>query len=114
MNKQELAQLNTSIQTRNIKDMTEQTGNLYKSLVIISKRANQIGAVTKEELIAKLEEFSSTTDNLEEIFENREQIEISKYYERLPKSTLIALEEFLQEKIYHRNPDEETESTDEA
>jgi DNA-directed RNA polymerase subunit K/omega len=77
---------------------------LYESVAIISKRANQISAQLKEELNAKLEEFASDTDNLEEIFENREQIEISKYYESLPKPTLLATEEFIQGKVYYRNP----------
>jgi DNA-directed RNA polymerase subunit K/omega len=83
------------------------TGNLYESVAIIAKRANQISSQMKEELVAKLEEFASDHDNLEEIFENREQIEISKYYEGLPKSTLIAIEEFLNDKVYHRNPAKE-------
>ena len=70
----------------------------------MSKRANQISTEMKEELSAKLQEFSSHSDNLEEIFENREQIEISKFYEKLPKPSLIAVQEFLEEKIYYRNP----------
>ena len=70
----------------------------------MSKRANQIAVDTKEELTAKLEEFASTSDNLEEIFENREQIEISRHYERLPKPTALAIDEFLEDKIYYRNP----------
>ena len=83
------------------------TGNVYESLVVIAKRANQISTEMKEELNSKLSEFNSTTDNLEEIFENREQIEISKYYERLPKPTLIAVQEFIEDKIYFRNPNKE-------
>lgn len=79
-------------------------GNIYESLVVFSKRANQINTELKEELSSKLEEFASSTDNLEEIFENREQIEISKFYEKLPKPVLIALEEYIDEKIYFRNP----------
>jgi DNA-directed RNA polymerase subunit K/omega len=90
--------------TRNQIDLDKQTGNIYESLVIISRRANQISTDIKEELNKKLEEFASYTDNLEEIFENREQIEISKFYERLPKPTLIAIQEFLEGKIYYRNP----------
>lgn len=85
------------------------TGNLYETVAIISKRANQLSAQVKEELTAKLEEFASESDNLEEVFENREQIEISKYYEQLPKPTLRATQEFLEGKIYYRNPDAETE-----
>jgi DNA-directed RNA polymerase subunit K/omega len=84
-----------------------ETGNIYETLVIIAKRANQISAEMKEELNGKLAEFASTSDNLEEIFENREQIEISKYYERLPKPTLIAIQEFQEGKIYFRNPAKE-------
>ncbi len=95
--------------TRNFTDLEENTGNIYKSVVISSKRSNQIQKEIKEELNKKLEEFASYTDNLEEIFENREQIEISKFYERLPKPTLIALEELLEDKIYFRDPDEEEE-----
>ena len=93
--------------TRNQIDLDKETGNIYESLAIISKRANQINVEIKEELNKKLEEFASYTDNLEEIFENREQIEISKFYERLPKPTLIAIQEFLEGKIYYRNPEKE-------
>lgn len=77
------------------------------SLVIIAKRANQISNNMKEELHGKLAEFASSNDNLEEVFENREQIEISKHYERLPKPTLIAMDEFLNDKVYSRNPSKE-------
>jgi len=90
--------------TRDLRDLDGRTGNLYESIAIVSKRANQISAEMKEELTNKLAEFASHTDNLEEIFENREQIEISKYYERLPKPSLIAINEFLEGKIYYRNP----------
>lgn len=97
----------TTTITRDVKDLVEQTGNIYESCVIISKRANQIGSELKEELTGKLNEFASTSDNLEEIFENREQIEISKFYERLPKPNAIAMKEFMDEKVYFRNPQEE-------
>lgn len=97
---------NTTV-TRNVNDLDQKTENIYESLVIISKRANQISNNMKEELHGKLAEFASSNDNLEEIFENREQIEISKHYERLPKPTLIAIDEFLNDKIYHRNPAKE-------
>ena len=90
--------------TRNIPDFDRKTGNIYESLVVISKRANQIASEMKDELNSKLSEFNSSTDNLEEVFENREQIEISKYYERLPKPTLISVQEFMENKIYYRNP----------
>lgn len=91
-------------ETRNILQFEEKTGNIYESLVVIAKRANHISSELKEELNSKLGEFTTSSDNLEEIFENREQIEISKYYEKLPKPTLIAIQEFLDSKIYHRNP----------
>lgn len=94
----------TTTVTRNIPEFDQETGNLYESLVIIAKRANQISSEMKEELNAKLSEFNTSSDNLEEIFENREQIEISKYYERLPKPTLIAIQEFQEDKIYFRKP----------
>ena len=80
--------------TRKLTDIDAQTGNIYESVVVISRRANQIATQLKQELNRKLADFSSTTDTLEETFENREQIEISRYYERLPKPTLIATEEF--------------------
>ena len=96
-----------SIVTRNMSDFTNETGNLYESLAIISKRANQISIKLKEELNGKLAEFATTVDNLEEVFENREQIEISKHYERLPKPTNLAVEEFLEGKIHFHTPAEE-------
>ncbi len=92
--------------TRDQSSFDKKTGNLYESLVVISKRANQIQSKMKEELDDKLIEFSSNVDNLEEIFENREQIEISRFYERLPKPNAIAIEEFLNDKIYFRKVEE--------
>jgi DNA-directed RNA polymerase subunit K/omega len=80
------------------------TDNIYESLAILARRANQIGLELKEELNEKVSEFQTNTDTLEEVFENREQIEIARYYERLPKPTLMAIYEFLNDKIYHRNP----------
>ncbi|MDZ4716410.1 MAG: DNA-directed RNA polymerase subunit omega [Cytophagales bacterium] len=97
----------SSIITRDIDKIAAQTGNVYQSVVIISKRARQISINIKEELNNKLAEFATTVDNLEEVFENREQIEISKFYERLPKPTNTALEEFMDGKIMHRNRVEE-------
>jgi DNA-directed RNA polymerase subunit K/omega len=88
----------------------ESTDNLYEAVVICSKRSNQIAVEMKQELNSKLEEFASFSDNLEEVFENREQIEISKFYERLPKPALIALTEFEDKKIYFRNPDTENKT----
>ncbi|MBR2154778.1 MAG: DNA-directed RNA polymerase subunit omega [Bacteroidaceae bacterium] len=93
--------------TRNVMDLCKDTQNIYESVAIIGKRANQISAIMKEELTKKLQEFGSSQDNLEEIFENEEQIQISRYYERLPKPTLIATQEFLEDKIYYRNPAKE-------
>ena len=95
-----------SIVTRNLSEFADQTGNVYESLAIISKRANQISVTLKEELNSKLAEFATTVDNLEEVFENREQIEISKYYERLPKPTNLAVEEFLEGKVHFSTPAE--------
>lgn len=97
----------TTTITRDLREIDEKTGNLYESLVIIAKRANQISAEVKEELNNKLSEFAQPTDNLEEMFENREQIEISKYYEKMPKPILIAIQEFIEDKIYFRKPAEE-------
>jgi DNA-directed RNA polymerase subunit K/omega len=97
----------TTTITRNLEELVEKTGNIYESVAIISKRANQIAIDLKEELNAKLQEFASHSDNLEEVFENREQIEISKYYEKLPKPTSIAIQEFIEDKIYFRNPAKE-------
>lgn len=94
--------------TRNVDELSKQTGNIYESVIVVSRRANQIAVEMKQELNKKLEEFASYTDNLEEVFENREQIEISKFYERLPKPTLIALQEFLEGKIFYRNPEKGT------
>lgn len=93
--------------TRDVRELDKTTNNIYESIVIMSKRANQISANIKEELQGKLSEFATSSDNLEEVFENREQIEISKHYERMPKSTLIAINEFLEERVYYRNPAKE-------
>ena len=95
--------IQSSITTRDLNDLAAKTGNIYKSVVVISKRARQISANLKEELNSKLAEFASTVDNLEEIFENREQIEISKFYERMPKPTRTAAEEFIEDKLYFRD-----------
>jgi DNA-directed RNA polymerase subunit K/omega len=91
--------------TRNLDSLTRDTGNIYETVIIVSRRSNQISVEMKQELNKKLEEFASYTDNLEEVFENREQIEISKFYERLPKPTLIALQELEEGKIFYRSPD---------
>lgn len=97
----------TTAVTRQKDSFYDQTGNIYETVVVLSKRANQIGLEIKQELDRKIEEFAPATDNLEEVFENREQIEIAKFYERLPKPTLIAVDEFLNEQIYIRNPHKE-------
>ena len=94
-------------ETRDLIKIKAKTGNLYKSIAIIGKRANQINTAIREELHTKLEEFVSTTDNLEEVHENKEQIEISKFYERLPNPALVATEEFMEDKIYYRNNEED-------
>ena len=98
--------------TQNILDLCEETGNIYESVAIIAKRATQISVDLKNELSKKLQEFASTSDNLDEVFENREQIEISRYYEKLPKPSLIATQEFRDGKIYYRNPSKDTEENE--
>jgi len=99
----------TTTVTRDLRELDEATGNIYESIVVVGKRANQIAVDVKEELNQKLAEFASTNDNLEEVFENREQIEISKHYERMPKPSLVAIDEFLNDKVYFRNPAKEQE-----
>ena len=90
--------------TRNIMDLCDETGNIYESVVVISKRANQISVEIKQDGSRGLAEFASYNDSLEEVFENREQIEISRYYEKLPKPTLLATQEFVDGNIYYRDP----------
>jgi DNA-directed RNA polymerase subunit K/omega len=102
----------SSVITRDLDKIAAQTGNVYESVVIISKRARQIAVNIKEELNNKLAEFATTVDNLEEVFENREQIEISKFYERLPKPTTTATEEFLETKLNYRLRNELEEKLD--
>ena len=99
----------TNTVTRDIIALSSDTGNVYETLRIIGKRANQISVEMKNDLEKKLQEFASYNDNLEEVFENREQIEISRYYEKLPKPTLIATQEYLEGKIYYKNPTKEKE-----
>ena len=93
--------------TRDLDKLDNETGNVYETLVVISKRANQIAVEMKEELTQKLDEFASNTDNLEEIFENKEQIEVSRFYESLPKPTALAMQEWLDDNIYFRREGEE-------
>lgn len=89
--------------TRKLTDIDRPTGNVYESISIIATRANQLAAETKQELTRKLADFSSSNDSLEETFENREQIEISRYYERMPKAVLTATEEFLDDQVYFKS-----------
>ncbi len=104
--------INPSIETQALTVYAAKTGNLYETLVVLSKRSKQLSIEMKEELHAKLEEFASSTDNLEEIHENREQIEISRFYERLPHPTIIAQDELFSDEIYHRNPSRERQQED--
>lgn len=94
----------TSTITRDMNSLSEGVGNLYETVDIIGKRSNQISAELKSELEKKLQEFASYNDNIEEVFENREQIEISRFYEKMPKPTLLATQEFVEDKVYFRNP----------
>src|SRR6476659_2347382 len=96
-----------NIETRDVNEFKNKTGNLYESIAIVAKRANQINISLKEELHNKLEEFASHTDSLEEIHENKEQIEISRAYEKMPNPALLATQEFLEGKIYHRTNDDD-------
>ena len=100
--------------TRDTNEFSDKSGNIYQSLIAISKRSNQISAEMREELTKKLAEFASNTDNLEEIFENREQIEISKFYESLPKPVAIAIQEYMEDKVYIRDNAEKAESDSES
>ena len=97
----------TNTVTRTLTELDAPTGNIYESVVVISRRAIQIASEIKQELNRKLADFSSVNDSLEETFENREQIEISKYYERLPKPAIVATEEFLEGKVYFRDSRED-------
>ncbi|MDA9317106.1 DNA-directed RNA polymerase subunit omega [Polaribacter sp.] len=89
------------------KEIEAQTENIYEAISIIAKRATQINNDLKTELVDKLDEFATYNDSLEEVFENKEQIEVSKFYERLPKPTALAVEEWLNDKVYHRTPETE-------
>jgi DNA-directed RNA polymerase subunit K/omega len=96
-----------NIETRDVNELKNKTGNLYESIAIIAKRANQINISLKEELHNKLEEFASHTDSLEEIHENKEQIEISRAYERMPNPALLATQEFMDAKVYYRKNEDQ-------
>lgn len=101
------ASTSNSVEPKRLSDLKNKTGNVYESIVILAKRSNQINISIKEELHNKLEEFASHTDSLEEIHENKEQIEISKAYERMPNPALLATTEFLEDKVYFRKNEEE-------
>ncbi|WP_026777371.1 DNA-directed RNA polymerase subunit omega [Polaribacter sp. Hel_I_88] len=98
------AAISTVTYNRNL--LEAPTENIYEAISIIAKRADQINEDLKKELVDKLEEFATYNDSLEEVFENKEQIEVSKFYERLPKPTALAVEEWLNDKVYHRNPEQ--------
>ncbi len=97
----------TNTETRNVFKLAEPVGNVYEMVRVIGKRASQISIGMKQDLDSKLQEFASYSDNLEEVFENHEQIEISKFYEKLPKPSLFAIEEWIENEIYYRNPSKE-------
>ena len=99
--------------TRDVQELWKDTGNIYESVAIIAKRANQISVEIKQDLSKKLAEFASYNDSLDEIFENREQIEISRYYEKLPKPTLLASQEFIDGDVYWRDPSKEAQNEEE-
>jgi len=96
--------ITTTADSLDVVDFEKNTNNIYESIAVLAKRSNQIGLNLKEELNEKVAEFQTQNDTLEEVFENREQIEVARYYERLPKPTLLAIHEFLQEEVYMRNP----------
>lgn len=93
--------------TRDVRDFDDETGNIYETVAMLAKRSDQIASEMKRELNKKIEEFVSSTDNIDEFYENREQIEVVRYYEQLPKPTLIAIQEYLNHELYYRNPDKE-------
>ncbi|MGB4770740.1 MAG: DNA-directed RNA polymerase subunit omega, partial [Chitinophagaceae bacterium] len=98
--------ITNNLETKDVAKIKQKTGNVYESIAIISKRANQINIMVKEELHNKLEEFASHTDSLEEIHENKEQIEISKAYEKMPNPSLLATQEFMEDKVYYRRSED--------
>lgn len=104
--------LDPNVKARNIKKISSQTSSIYESIVVISKRAEEIAVEVKSELHGKLEEFATTSDTIEEILENKEQIEISKFYERLPNPSIIAIEEFVKGNLEHKYIEVDEESTE--
>ncbi len=111
MNMSDLKNSNAPITTVTINrdEFDEKTDNIYEAISIVAKRASQINAEIKKELLEKLEEFATYSDSLEEVFENKEQIEVSKFYEKLPKPHALAIQEWLEDKIYHRNTEKDPE-----
>jgi DNA-directed RNA polymerase subunit K/omega len=107
LRRQHSSSTSNNVETRDLVELKAKTGNVYESIAIIGKRANQINISLKEELHNKLEEFASHTDSLEEVHENKEQIEISKAYEKMPNPALLATQEFLEDKIYHRRNEDD-------
>lgn len=107
LRRQHNANLSNNVEAKDLNDMKNRTGNVYESIAIIAKRANQINISLKEELHSKLEEFATHTDSLEEVHENKEQIEISRAYEKMPNPALLATQEFLEDKIYHRKNEDD-------
>ena len=107
LRRQHSSSTSNNVETRDLNELKSKTGNVYESIAIIGKRANQINISLKEELHNKLEEFASHTDSLEEVHENKEQIEISKAYEKMPNPALLATQEFMEDKIYHRRNEDD-------
>ena len=107
LRRQHSANLSNNVEAKDLNDLKSRTGNVYESISVIAKRANQINISLKEELHSKLEEFASHTDSLEEVHENKEQIEISKAYEKMPNPALLATQEFLEDKVYHRRNEDD-------
>ncbi|GAB4092616.1 DNA-directed RNA polymerase subunit omega [Flaviaesturariibacter terrae] len=107
LRRQHSANLSNNVEAKDLNDLKSRTGNVYESISIIAKRANQINISLKEELHSKLEEFASHTDSLEEVHENKEQIEISRAYEKMPNPALLATQEFLEDKVYHRKNEDD-------
>ena len=107
LRRQQSSNTSANVEPKKLSDIRDKTGNLYESIAIIAKRSNQINITIKEELHSKLEEFASHTDSLEEIHENKEQIEISKAYERMPNPAILATQEFMEDKVYFRKEEED-------
>jgi len=107
LRRQHNANLSNNIEAKDLNELKSRTGNVYESIAIIAKRANQINISLKEELHSKLEEFASHTDSLEEVHENKEQIEISRAYEKMPNPAILATQEFMEDKVYHRKNEDD-------